>query len=258
MTTCIWCKAVDAPSSIEHIIPEALGCPLGFQLTGGIVCKSCNNGLGHIDSAVVDEYDFALFGANIPRKGGRDPEVRSRGNVIAKRGAGGPEIYFNMEPYAVPGPSGESLPPFKGKARNVKAQFEVDGALAKVSFDVPFGQGPKFVRGLHKIALSSLAHFLGPELALESKFDPVRHFVIKGHGNRQVLFKPADDDKYAHLVSPPYQSADGQYLVGMRIGIAEFIADLSPTMSLLPGIHAKSIETQAGYHLLPSTKSSDR
>lgn len=257
MTTCIWCKAVDAPPSVEHIIPEALGCPPGFELTGGVVCKACNNGLGHIDSAVVDEFDFVVFGANIPRKGGRAPEVRSRGNVIATRGADGPEMHFNMEPHSITVPGGGTLSPYKGKPRNIKAQFEVVGMLAKVGFEVPFGQGPKFVRGLHKIALSSLAYFLVLELALESKFDAVRDYVRHGEGKRLVLFRPADDKRYAHHVSPPYKSESGDYLVGMRIGIAEFLVDLSPAMSLLPVLHEKSLEIPPTYHWLPSGPASD-
>jgi hypothetical protein len=255
MTTCIWCKAIDAPPSVEHIIPEALGCPPDFELTGGVVCMACNNGLGHIDSALVDEFDFVLFGANIPRKGGRTPEVRSRGNVIARRGTDGPEIHFNMEPHPVAGPRGETLSPYKGKPRNIKAQFEVVGMVAKVGFEVPFGQGPKFIRGLHKIALSSLVYFLGPELALESKFDAVRRYVRHGEGKRQVLFRPADDKGYAHHVNAPYTSGSGNYLVGMRIGIVEFLVDLSPTMSVLPVLHQKSLEIPPTYHWLPPTPS---
>jgi hypothetical protein len=248
MTTCIWCKALNAPPSVEHIIPEALGCPPGFELKGGVVCKSCNNGLGHIDQAVVDEYDFILFAANIPRKGGRAPEVRNRGNVVATRGKNGPEIHFNMEPHSVEGPSGASVAPFKGQPRNIKAQFEVTLPLANVNFEVPFGQGPKFARGIHKIALSSLAYFLGHELAASPTFDAVRTYVVKGHGDRQVLFRFADDQKYSHLVSPPYVSKDGLHLVGMRLGMVEFIVDLSPQMSLLQGVHEKSLGSEAEYH----------
>lgn len=251
MPICIWCKTHNPTPSLEHIIPEALGCPAGFFLDGGIVCQACNSGLAHLDAALAEEFDFATFIANVPRKGGRPPAVLSRGNVMARVTESGPEIHINMEPHAVTGPNQVRLAAYKGQTRNIKAAMTVDAGIGNVSFDVPFGQNPKFVRALHKIALSTVAFFLGPEAALNSQLDPVRSFVVKGSGSRHVLYSPSSDKAFNHHVSAPYASPDGHYVVGMRLAMVEFIIDLSPTNGLLDAPQAQSMGTGSPFFFLP-------
>jgi HNH endonuclease len=65
MLPCIWCTKLNASTAVEHIIPEALGCPNGFVLKDGAVCESCNNNLGHLDQAVLDEFDMLVFLAGV-------------------------------------------------------------------------------------------------------------------------------------------------------------------------------------------------
>jgi hypothetical protein len=101
MSKCIWCLNESTVNHVEHIVPEALGCPDNFVLTNEEVCIKCNNGLGHIDQAVIDDFDFPAFMAGIPRKGGKPPIISSRGNVKGAVEPNGPGISFNMEKHAV-------------------------------------------------------------------------------------------------------------------------------------------------------------
>ena len=150
MKTCIWCKTESTKIAVEHIIPDALGCPPDLVLSDGEVCESCNNRLGHLDQAVAEEFDFMAFEENIPRKGGRPPAILSRGNVVATKGPAGSEMSFNMERYPVRAHDGSVLGARGKSRRNVNATFERDGPFARISFEIEFGQGPKFVRGLTK------------------------------------------------------------------------------------------------------------
>jgi HNH endonuclease len=250
---CIWCKAVNPPTSLEHIIPEALGCPKGFVLPGGIVCRDCNNGLAHLDQAVIDEFDFLTFMSGVPRKKGRSPEIRNRGNVIATKGAAGTEISFNMNPYPVTGHDGTKLGGFRKSERNIQASFATNGPYAKISFSRSLGKNPKFVRGITKIALSSLAYFLGENVANLADFDPVRAFVRKGIGHRPVLIRPSGTAAYSNQVWPPFQSKAGEYAVTFRLAVMEFGVDLSPEFTAFDRFKAmaQQIHGDSGWTCLP-------
>lgn len=251
---CIWCGGVDVVAHLEHIIPEAIGCPPDFHLTGGIVCARCNNGLAALDRALVDEFDLPVFMAGVPRKGGRTPVVASRGNVRGSYVQGKPALSFNMERHAVEAHDGARLAAFQGSPRNIAVRFSLNGATAAASGSVPFGQSPKFVRGLAKIALSSVAYFLGADTARTSRFDAVREFVVRGTGERHVLMRTSNDTKYRNEVWAPYRSATGDFAVSFRLGIVEFLMDLSTEESQLPLFEAKQFEMEGanGWCVLPT------
>jgi hypothetical protein len=122
----------------------------------------------------LDEFDFLTFMAGVPRKKGKKPIVRSRGNVLATVENEGSKITFNMESYPVAAHDGSRLAGYRGSKRDVRGKFSKQGDGAAISFEVPLGQNPKFIRGITKIALSSLAYFLGAQVALSSSFHPVR------------------------------------------------------------------------------------
>lgn len=231
MATCIWCLKSDAPPSIEHIFPEALGCPKEFVLTGGVVCEACNNGMSHLDRAVIDDFDMLAYLANVPRKGGRPPMIRGRGNLVANRGRAGPEMSINMDAQSRVAHDGSPLGAFGKSERNVSATLNREGNLGRISFSTVIGKNPKFGRGITKIGFSSLAYFLGSETALEEMFNPVRAFVRSGTGKRPVLMMASEDPKYGHEARPPCKSVAGEYVVSFRLAVAEFIVDLGPTLS---------------------------
>lgn len=201
-----------------------MGCPAGFVLGAGLVCTSCNNRLGHLDRAVVDEFDFMLVMAGIPRKKGRGPEIRSRGNVVATSNP--PEISFNMGRSPTTAHDGTVLGAMGNSPRNIQAEFVVDGETATITFDVELGRNPKFVRGIHKIALESVAFFLGAQVALQSEFDPERRFVLNGVGQRGTLLKASNDTSFRNQVWAPYARPDA-LAVCFRLACVEFLVDLS-------------------------------
>lgn len=252
MTRCIWCKEVGAPS-IEHIFPEALGCPPEFILSGGVVCRACNNGLAHLDQAIIDDFDIIAYMNNVPRKKGRPPKVQNRGNMIATKSPGGNEISINMESYPVTAHDGSRLGPFRNSTRNIQASLKSDGPVVNTSYSTSIGQNPKFVRGIVKIALSSLAYFLGGETALSDEFDPARTFVRTGKGNRPILLMESTSTNYRNYASPPFQSETGEYVVGFRLAVIDFIIDLSPNIAHFPVIKSKMVELygDAGWTYLP-------
>jgi hypothetical protein len=246
MATCIWCLTENAEPSVEHIIPDALGCPEHFVLSGGTVCKRCNNGLAHLDRAVIDDFDMVAYMANVPRKRGRPPIVNTRGNLRATHGANGPLIAINMERETKTASDGAALGAFGRSPRNVTATLTRDGNLGRVSFSIPIGQSREFVRGITKIAFSSLAYFHGPESVLSNQFAPVRDFVRNGLGHRPVLMLVPHDAAYRHEVCRPFQTGSGDYLIVFRLAVMEFMVDLGPTLSAIP-IVAKELQEDQGY-----------
>lgn len=242
---CIWCLGPAIGGHKEHIFPEAIGCPPGFVLPGTTVCRKCNNGLGHLDKAVADEFDFLAFMAGVPRKGGKPPIIGSRGNVLASVKPTGPTYTFNMESHPVRAHDGGTLAPFRGSARNIRAKLSNEGSTATVAFDVPFGADPKFVRGLTKIAFSTLTYFLGSSLAYDPMFNAVRRFVLEGKGNRHVLLSGSEDSEYRNSAWASYKNESGGYAVPFRIARVEFLVDLTEGETDLPIFEAKMRE-QAG------------
>jgi len=251
--SCIWCLGPAENGHDEHIFPEAIGCPPGFVLPGSVVCRKCNNALGHLDKAVSDEFDFLAFLSAVPRKKGRPPIINSRGNVLGSIEATVPTLTFNMEKHPIAAHDGSTLAPFRGTRRNIRAQLSREGNVGKISFDVTFGDNPKFIRGLTKIAYSSLAYFLGSDAARQPSFAAVRQFVIGGHGSRHVLLSQAGDKEYRLSARAPYAHDSGGYVAGFRIAQIDFLVDLTEEESLLPIVEAKMREEygDAGWSVLP-------
>lgn len=255
---CIWCKQEGIPSSVEHIIPEALGCPPSFVLSGGEVCRQCNNELAYLDRAVVDEFDIVAFQSGVPRKFGRPPRIDSRGNVVGYHTDSGPAFAINMERHPVTTPDGVRVAALGKSSRNVRAKFKRTGDEAQMSFEVSIGSSPLFGRGIHKIALSSVAHFLGAETALRADLDPVRGHVRDNSGQRRIVAMTTDDPDYRNVVWAPYKNSEGDLSVALRLTMIEFLVDLSPHQNVLPSVidHLSQVRGNKGWTLLPITSSS--
>ena len=251
--SCIWCLGRGESGHDEHIFPEAIGCPPGFVLPGTAVCRKCNNALGYLDKAVSDEFDFLAFLAGVPRKKNRPPIINSRGNVLGSIEPAGPTLTFNMEKHSVAAHDGSTLAPFRASRRNIRARLSKQGRIATISFDVKFGDSAKFVRGVTKIAYSSLAYFLGAHVARQPAFAAVREFVIAGHGNRHVLFSDAGDTEYRLSAWAPYVHESGGYAATLRIAQVNFLVDLTQQESILPIVEARMREEhgEGGWSVLP-------
>jgi hypothetical protein len=251
---CIWCREENDDTSVEHIFPDALGCPDEFKLGGGLVCRRCNNGLGHLDQVVIADFDMMIFMANIPRKKGRPPVVNMRGNLDARLGPSGPTFGINMEKHPVMTEYGAVLGAFGKSRRNVDASFTRNGPMAEISFSTTIGENPKFVRGIVKIAFASLTYFLGPAVAYHDMFNPIREFVLKGTGMRRILLVGGDDPGYRHEAGPPFQSpTSGYFATVFRLVALDFYVDLSPDHSIFPDLKQHLMNTMGanGWSQLP-------
>ncbi|WP_197054391.1 hypothetical protein [Nitrosococcus oceani] len=214
-------------SHVEHIVPEALGCPNDFVLTNEVICRSCNNGLGHIDQAVIDDFDFLSFMAGIPRKGGKPPIIKSRGNVVGTVGPKGREISFNMENHPVKDHTGAQLAGFRNRERDIKAHFSHSGKIAQTNFSIEFGRKKKFHRGIYKIAFSALTHFAGASEAKKKKYNIIRRYVRKGAGKRHIILGDSGKFRYQHAFKAPWVSESGDYAMQFILCGVTFIVDLS-------------------------------
>lgn len=254
MAQCIWCKETGNPTSDEHIIPEALGCPPEFVLTNGEVCGPCNNGLAFLDRTLIDDFDIPAFQAGVRRKGGSPPRVDSRGNMRAYRTAEGQAIAINMDLSPITTPEGVRVGGIGKSARNIRATLTRNKNVAEINFEVSFGSSQKFARGIHKIALNATAYFLGHSAALDPQFDPVREYVRSGIGNRHFMVITCSDQEYRNTVWAPYRHKDGLNVV-VRLAMVEFLVDLSPNQSALPLLEIELERTYGknGWSLLPLT-----
>lgn len=253
MVCCIWCKTPNSDEAIEHIIPEALGCPEGFILCGGAVCQKCNNDLGHLDQAVIDEFDIAAFMAGMPRKRGKLPQIHNRGNMFGTWDGSGKVISINMGRHPVRSKDGRILTRFGKSRRNIKASIRRAGDVGDVSFSMELGRDPKFVRGIVKIAFTSLAYFISPENVLPDRFDSIREFVVNGRGVRKILHMASLDTNYKNQVWPPYFNKKGEYAMTFRLAFVEFCVDFTTDMTLLRLMKDKSYELYGtkGWGYLP-------
>lgn len=254
MASCIWCLGSTSDKDLEHIFPASLGCPDHMTLPGSVVCRACNSGLAHLDQAVADEFDFMAFTKGIPRKHGRPPEISSRGNVYGWVSEDGPQLHFNSERHAVTTSDGRRLARFKGAKRDVKLKTEHEGNQYKASFELPFGQGPKFVRGIYKTVFNCFTFLAGPELGRDLRFQEVRDFVRVGQGSRHLILTFDPDEKFTLAAYRPWISEDGFYIMSIRIGQIHFLADLSPGEVLFPQLQAKQLELRGpdGWTTLPT------
>lgn len=250
---CIWCKQTGNSSSVEHVIPEAVGCPKELILKNGEVCRACNTKLAFLDRAIVDEFDVPAFHSGVSRKKSRPSRIDSRGNMVGYRTDQGPVFAINMERYPVTTPDGVRVAAAGGSTRNIRAKLEKVGDRAQISFKTPFGSSPLFVRGIHKIALGSVAYFLGAEAALQPDMDSVRSHVLQGVGERRIIVRPTGDTDYRNVVWVPYKQEGGALTVVLRLATLEFVVDLSPGQCALPRLIEALNQTYGGqgWALLP-------
>ena len=106
---CIWC-GISPANSIEHILPEALGCPEGFILSEG-VCRICNSKNGKLDRALLKPFEITTVVKGILRKRGKQPTIDGFSTVASGHDENGPILYFNREKFAVDTPLGKKLGP---------------------------------------------------------------------------------------------------------------------------------------------------
>lgn len=209
--------------------------------------------MAHLDQAVVDDFDVPALMAGVRGKRGRYSGVTNRGNMVGRRGPDGFHISINVDPHPVISESGHRLSAAGRSARSISATLERSGETGTITFSTEVGRSPKFVRGIVKIALSQVAYFLGPEVVLDSVFDPIRNFVRDGSGKRHILLTQTSDDLYRNIGWVPYRSEAGTLVSVFRLGYVEFCVDLSPGETEFPKMKAQAqkIMGKNGWSFLP-------
>lgn len=174
----MWCGSTSFKPSIEHVLLDALGCPHDFVLKD-CVCRPCNNGLAVIDQVLLKQFEIMTFIKGVRRKKGRPPTVEAWPSVRGRRRNGRPELSINAGPGNVDA-WGKALKPARASHGIADLQFERDADLGRVTLTQTFGDDPKFTRAIYKVAISSFAYHMGPELVRQTEFDAVRSYVTNG------------------------------------------------------------------------------
>ncbi len=227
METCIWCGSSPA-SSLEHILPDALGCPPNFVLATG-VCEPCNHKNGQLDRALLTPFEIVTVIKGIPRKKGRRPTIDGFSSLASSHDENGPVLYVNGEAHSVKMPNGKVL---KGLSpdnpiQDVRITRRHDG-LTNISHTQQLRFDYKAVRGLFKIAFESVAYFQGLAVAQEDRFDEIRKFVKTGKGNFKALITPDPSESYESYVHGGASKPGHEMVVGMTILGVGFICDFDP------------------------------
>jgi hypothetical protein len=234
---CIYCLKQHNSKSIEHVIPEAIGCPENAILQNGEVCSKCNNELGHnIDMHLKDAFDFLLFNCNISRKKHRFPVVASRGNLFAEYINGKPNVYFNTGNKSVLTGSQKKLVAYNpSNKRHVKIDYYRNGNEINFNFSVTIGEDIRFTRAIFKIALGSLTLQKGIDETLNQEYNNIRSFILTGS---PVLYciATSDEKPIVQNILYPLWEKEHHFIVPIRLLGMDFLCDISQGQLLYPEI----------------------
>jgi hypothetical protein len=80
---CIWCQKEFERLSIEHGIPQALGCPDALVMRD-VICARCNTALGMVDQALLKQFEVFTVLCGVPREKGRRPTIDNWRSIASK------------------------------------------------------------------------------------------------------------------------------------------------------------------------------
>ncbi len=245
MSRCIFCGTPTDREPIEHIVPEGLVGEQPFQVSFGSIiaeprkllvldhdeiCRRCNHKLGGLDDYLQDQLGFLRTYFNpVGTKSGR-PASAARKGMFAQRKADGPHVSLNAEPHAVVTAEGVRIAPPSDDPMAVRVtDFKVDGRMASMTIHQPTRMNKRFVRALHKIGFELLCLNRGAEFVLHEKFDPLRSYILRGQGSRDmVLTTSAEVGSWERpLFGLRHDPSWPGWLAVIRLG-ATFYIDLSP------------------------------
>lgn len=224
---CIWCGEFPA-NSLEHIAPDALGCPQDFVLTAG-VCAKCNHRNGRLDRALLTPFEIITVMKGIPRKRGKKPTIDGFASFSSGYDENGPVFYVNREKHSVQTPSGKWL-------RGTNAGDPIKDAkwkqLPDGTVNISYNQELRFdrmaVRGLFKIAVEAIAFYESLDAARDPALDRVRHFVLRGGGNFRAIMMPDQNSAYDSYFSPCFGEDGFARIYGMTLLGLGFACDFDP------------------------------
>lgn len=232
---CIWCGRVDRAARPEHIIPECLGCPSNAILRDGEVCTKCNNRLSRRDNALCDGFDLFRLAFGQPGKRGEPPSVAGRPNartVIHNRER---SFQINFGPGDQTTPTGHRLKAPANDVASIHGEVGVEGDTATATYRAHMFYQRDFTRGIYKIAVETIALFLGCDAAHDPTLDDLRTSVLDDAALAPRCLiglhnKSFDTPGFSNQLFPPYKSDDGSggYVVPIRLFNLEFTADCTP------------------------------
>lgn len=170
---CIWCKRDFEKLSLEHGIPEGLGCPPALELHD-VACTRCNNSLSRADRALVKQFEMITVLYGVRRKKGRPPTISSWAAVRSTQREEGPHIMVNGGPGIV---EADGRPLHPATKSNGISRVWVKPKTGKMGFTQEFGNDRRFLPALYKVGLNLVAKQFGPAEAAGSKYDHIRAFV---------------------------------------------------------------------------------
>ena len=194
------------------------------------VCRRCNHKLGGLDDYLQDQLGFLRTYFNpVGTKSGR-PASAARKGMFAQRKAGGPHVSLNAEPHTVVTADGVRIAPPGDDPMAVRVtDFKAHGQMASMTIHQPTRMNKRFVRALHKIGFELLCLNRDAEFVLHEKFDPLRSYILRGQGSRDmVLTTSAEVGSWERpLFGLRHDPSWPGWLAVIRLG-ATFYVDLSP------------------------------
>jgi hypothetical protein len=259
MRPCIWCLK-NGRSSVEHIIPEVLGCPPGFVLKRGEVCKDCNsNTLSQLDTALGESFDILRVLNRVPGKRKKSPKVTGRTNLRGHASRKGHIVLqLNMENNSVDSDIFGAIPPPGGSYRDVHGTFTREGQICRSTLTAKIGGHPDFSRALHKIALEWFVKLTSWDNVLDERFNVVREYVLNNLGSREVLMFAPESWSYRHeFPSIIWNDKDGSPIIQFILCGFPFLISLDRDNQSIEAIKREALHSigSRGWTTLPVNSS---
>jgi hypothetical protein len=248
---CIWCQHDFETLSLEHGIPESLGCPDSLVLTD-VACERCNN--APVDQALLKQFEAITVMYGVRRKKGRGPTIDSWRAISSKHKADRPHIYINAGPGVIE-VEGRRLHP-AAKSNGIHGVW-MEPEAGRLGFTQEFGNDPRFLPALYKIGLNLVAKHYGPTVAAGPSYDHVRAFV-RGHADapdlraameKDVIFGPV-----THASSPITKPGRPYPMFRITILGVSFLIDMAPDQSNLRDIRGAAMLHCEPLYLFPSRR----
>jgi hypothetical protein len=250
---CIWCTEPISKPSIEHGIPESLGCPPDLILSD-VACKPCNNGFGAIDQALLKQFETLTVMYGVPRKNGRLPTIDSWPSLSSNHKADGPHINLNAGPGVIEA-GGKRLHP-AARSNGIHSVW-MEPKAGRLGFKQEFGNDPRFVRALYKIGLNLVARHYGPAAAAGAAYDHVRAFVLGKAGTpnlRVMMSTKVIPEAVTHASHPILKHGRPYPMFQVTILGITFLLDMSEDQLSLRDIHGAATLHGDAVWMLPPRK----
>lgn len=173
MRICIYCrKPNENKTGRPHAYPECLG-KNNLTFDSGAMCDKCNNYFSKLENSLVADPNISYFiqNAGLPGKKGKIREKLSYWKRV------GSDFSLNFNPINdLNTATVTSDSPTKERTK------EIDSLSFTLNPPQQFNN-TKFSRALHYIAFNLIAYGGAYDYILESKFDPVRKYILSPKTN---------------------------------------------------------------------------